>query len=188
MNKKWFEFTADRKGYSTNVRPGRYLLRNGMSNNELVDLLRAGKQSPVRLTFQNIRAPQDLAGKVAQQIEADSLALLNLFRDPERLKRYGVTPATLFTIIIPNTYEFFWNTSAEGFLRRMHRESRNFWTPSRKQKAAAEGLSKLNVVTLASIIEKETSKTDEMPLVAGVYMNRLNRNIPLQADPTLIYA
>jgi UPF0755 protein len=188
VHRGWFQWTADRKGYRQRVRPGRYLLRNGMSNNELLNMLRVGKQSPVRLTFQNIRTPQDLAGRVGRQIEADSLSLINLFRDPGQLNRYHVTPATLFTIIIPNTYEFYWNTSAAEFISRMYRESKDFWTPRKKEKASAEHLSILQVVTLASIVEKETSKTDEMPVIAGVYMNRLRRNIPLQADPTLIYA
>jgi UPF0755 protein len=188
IHPRWFEWAADRKGYRQRVRAGRYVLRNGMSNNELLNMLRAGKQAPVMLTFQNIRTPEDLAGKVGKQIEADSLTLIKLFRDPGQLSRYQIAPATLFTIIIPNTYEFYWNTSAQEFLNRMHRESSIFWNPQREGKAALERLTILQVVTLASIVEKETSKTDEMPVIAGVYMNRLTQHIPLQADPTLIYA
>ncbi len=172
ISERAFTWTAERKGYTEHVKPGRYLLRNGMSNHELVNLLRSGKQTPVRVTFQNIRLPQDLAGKVSTQIEADSLSLIHLFLDPNALSQFHVTPATLFTIVIPNTYEFYWNTTAKGFLDRMYWESRRFWSKDHLQRAATEGLTVLQVVTLASIVDRETSRVQEMPDIAGVYINR----------------
>jgi UPF0755 protein len=183
-----FEWTAERKGLDEHVRPGRYRIRKGMSNTGLVDMLRSGDQEPVRVFFQNARTPAELAGRISRQIEADSLALLNLMKDREFLQEFNVAPATVFTIMIPNTYEFYWNTSARGFVTRMYGEARKFWKGARTQKADSIGLSVSEVVTLASIIEKETAMNSEKALIAGVYMNRLKRKMPLQADPTLIYA
>jgi len=187
-DRRSFEWTAERKGLREHVRPGRYRIREGISNTELVDMLRSGDQEPVKVFFQNARNAAELAGRVSRQIEADSLALLNLMKDREFLQKFNVTPATLFTITIPNTYEFYWNTSARGFLTRMYGEARKFWKGARTQKADSIGLTVSEVVTLASIIEKETAMNSEKDLIAGVYMNRLRRKMPLQADPTLIYA
>lgn len=182
-----FEWTAARKGYVGHVQPGRYRIHHQMSNHELLNLLRSGRQEPVDLMFQCLRTPAELAGKVSGQIEADSVSLLRLMNDPVLLRAYGVTPLTLFTITIPNTYEFRWNTSAKGFLSRMADESKKFWQ-KRKGSADSIGLSTAQVVVLASIVEKETAKNSEKPVIAGVYMNRLKRGIALQADPTLIFA
>lgn len=183
-----FEWTAKRKGYDRQVRPGRYRLKEGMTNSALVDLLRSGAQEPVRLFFRHARTPAELAGKVSGYIEADSLAILNLMRDQDFLRAFGVTPVTVFTILIPNTYEFFWNTSAQGFMTRMYKESEKFWEGARSEAAGEIGLSRTQVVTLASIVEKETYMNAEKAAIAGVYMNRLRLGMMLQADPTLIYA
>lgn len=187
-DRRSFEWTAERKGLDQHVRPGRYRIRQGMSNTGLVDMLRSGDQEPVRVFFQNARTPAELAGRISRQIEADSLALLNLMKDSEFLQKFNITPTTIFTITIPNTYELYWNTSARGFVTRMYGEARKFWKGARTQKADSIGLSVSEVVTLASIIEKETAMNSEKALIAGVYMNRLKRKMPLQADPTLIYA
>jgi UPF0755 protein len=183
-----FEWVARRKHYENKVRPGRYRIRNGMSNNELINLLRSGKQEPVRVTFQNIQNGEDLAGKISRQIEADSLSLLELLRDADYLKQYGVDPLNSFVLFIPNTYEFYWNTTADQFIGRMSREKLKFWNDTRKNKCTITGFSVPQVVILASIIEKETAKDKEKPLIAGVYINRLRKGWPLQADPTIIFA
>ena len=183
-----FEQLAVKKRYNVKVKPGRYRIVNGMNNNELLNVLRSGKQEPVRLIIQNARTPGELAGKIAKQIEADSLSILNLLRDPGYLSAFGAEPATVFTIFIPNTYEFLWNTSADQFIRKMYRERQKFWNDERIMKMSQEGLDIVRVVTLASIIEKETVKNSEKPVIAGVYMNRLQKGWPLQADPTLIFA
>jgi UPF0755 protein len=154
----------------------------------LVNLLRSGKQEPVRVTFQNIRSREELAGKISRQIEADSLSLLKLLRDPDYLKQFGVNPLNSFVLFIPNTYEFYWNTTAKGFLARMAREKTKFWNRTRIEKCQRSRFSVSQVVTLASIIEKETIKDKEKPIIAGVYVNRLTNGWPLQADPTIIYA
>ena len=187
-NRSSFEWVARRKGYEDKVRPGRYRIKDGMSNNELVNLLRSGKQTPVRVTFQNIRSREEFAGKISRQIEADSLSLLKLLCDEDYLKQFGVDPLNSFVLLIPNTYEFYWNTSAKGFLARMAHEKTKFWNKTRLEKCQISGFSVPQVVTLASIIEKETIKDKEKPIIAGVYINRLGKGWPLQADPTIIYA
>ncbi|TSA26118.1 MAG: endolytic transglycosylase MltG [Bacteroidetes bacterium] len=186
--RRLFENFVEIGHYDRYFKPGRYRLRNHMSSQELVDLLIRGLQTPVNITFHNIRTREELAGIIARQIEADSLSLLNLFNNNTVLAQYDVTPMTLFTMTIPNTYEMWWNSTAADFLARMATESRKFWSGSRTRKADSVRLSIPEVVTLASIIEKETAMNEEKPLIAGVYMNRLHRKWPLQADPTLIYA
>ncbi len=183
-----FHWLAGQKNYPNRVMAGRFLIFDGMSNNELINLLRSGEQSPVRLTFHNIRTDEELAGRIAAQIEADSAEIIALLRDPATLEPLDKDPLTARLLFIPNTYEVFWNTNAEQLLERMHREYRRFWNEARQQQAEEIGLSETEVAILASIVQSETNKTEEMARIAGVYMNRLSRGIPLQADPTVIYA
>ncbi|MFH1936132.1 MAG: endolytic transglycosylase MltG [Bacteroidota bacterium] len=186
--KKFFENYVELGKYDHYFKPGRYRLRNRMNARELVDMLIMGFQTPVNVSFHNIRKKEELAGRIARQIEADSLSLLTVLSDNTILSQYDVTPLTVFTLTIPNTYEMWWNSTAEDFMARMATESRKFWKGARTRKADSIGLTIPEVVTLASIIEKETTKNDEKPLIAGVYINRLQKKWPLQADPTLIYA
>lgn len=187
-NQGSFDWVADQKNYKLNIKPGRYLLRPGMSNNDLVNLLRSGEQDPVKVTFNNVRFKEDLAGKVAAFIEADSTEIIELLNDDEFVGKYGFNTTTFLTLFLPNTYEFWWNTSAEEFVTRMAEEYKKYWTTDRKQKATNLGLSQSEVSILASIVQKETNKNDEKPTVAGVYLNRLKKGMLLQADPTLVYA
>jgi UPF0755 protein len=182
-----FIWLAEMKGYPKRIRPGHYLLRDGMNNNELVNMLRAGLQTPVKLTFNNVRTKEELAGKVANIIEADSVILLNALLDSTLLAQYDFSPATVPAMIIPNTYEIWWNTDANEFLERMHREYQKFWNETRLKKAERSGMTPVEVATLASIVDEETIKTDEKPTVAGLYINRLDKGIRLQADPTIKY-
>jgi len=183
-----FEWTARQKHYVNKVRAGKYRITNGMSNNALINLLRSGRQEPVKVTFQNIRNREELAGKISCQIEADSISILNLLLDDKFMDQYGINALNSITLFIPNTYEFYWNTSAEMFVSRMARENNKFWNEGRKAKCRRTGLSRQQVAILASIIEKETSRDKEKPVIAGVYMNRLSKGWPLQADPTIIFA
>lgn len=187
-NKHSFEWVADRKNYRKHVNPGRYRINNRMSNNDLVNILRAGIQEPVSLVFNNVRTPEDLAGKVAAQIEPDTADILSLFYDAAYLESLGFDSCTIPGMFIPNTYECWWNVSAKGFFERMKKEYDRFWNLERKFKADRIKLSPNEVSTLASIVEGETSKTEEYRRIAGVYMNRLNRGIRLQADPTIKFA
>ncbi|HXK80657.1 MAG TPA: endolytic transglycosylase MltG [Bacteroidales bacterium] len=183
-----FDWVAQRKNYPNLVKPGRYLIHDGLSNSELIDLLRSGEQTPVDITFISVRTLEQLAGRVGDQIEADSLELIQCFRDKKLIQHYGFNEKTFIAMFIPNTYQFYWNTSAEKFIERMAEEFKSFWTQDRLQKANDLGFKQSEVITLASIVEQETQKDDEKARVAGVYINRLNKGIKLQADPTVIYA
>lgn len=183
-----FDWTARRMNLPAHVRPGRYRIRDGMTNRELVLLLRSGNQEPVRLVLNKFRSVGDLARHVATRLEADEETLVQIFTDSVFLRRYDLKPATALAVMVPNTYEFFWNTSARQFFERMVREYQKFWTPQRQQQAQALGLSPMEVVILASIVEEETNYTPEMSAIASVYLNRLERNMPLQADPTVKFA
>ena len=182
-----FKSAAERKGYLTNIKAGKFRIAKGMNNNEIVNALRSGN-IPVKVSFNNQETVQDLAGRIASQIEADSLSLVAVFTDADFLKNNGFDEANKLAPYIPNSYEFFWNTSATEFRDRMLKEYTRFWTDARLDKANTLGLKPNEVITLASIVHKETAKVDERPRVAGVYLNRLRRNMLLQADPTVIYA
>ncbi|TLP81256.1 endolytic transglycosylase MltG [Maribacter sp. ACAM166] len=184
---KSFESAADKKGYLKNIKAGRYKIAKGMNNNELVNSLRSGNL-PVKVSFNNQETIQDLAGRVASQIEADSVSLLAAFDDSKFLNAEGFNEANKLSPYIPNSYEFFWNSSAQGFRDRMLKEYKRFWTDARIEKAKELGLTPHEVIALAAIVHKETAKIDERPRVAGLYLNRLKSGMLLQADPTVIYA
>ncbi len=183
-----FRRVAEKMNYPNKVKAGRYRLTEGMSNIELVRMLRSGRQIPVKVVFNNIRLMPQLAGAVALSIEADSADIVRLLTDSVYLAGFKFTPRTVPALFIPNTYEFFWNTSATGFMERMSKEHDRFWNDDRKEKARAIGLTPTQVSTLASIIEEETQMNGEKPTMAGVYLNRLRLGMPLQADPTVKYA
>ncbi|HRV52759.1 MAG TPA: endolytic transglycosylase MltG [Bacteroidia bacterium] len=183
-----FQWVAERMGYPEKVKPGKYQLRDGMNNRELVQLLRSGKQVPVKLIFNNIRTKSDLAGKISRQLEVDSLQLLQLLNDSAVLSPLGFNTENILCMFIPNTYEVYWNMSAEKFFKKMDTEYESFWNKTRLQKAKDEGLTPIQVSVLASIVQSETSRNSEKSTIAGVYMNRLRKNWKLEADPTLIYA
>lgn len=183
-----FNILAEQKKYHQNVKAGRYRLTNGMSNNELINMLRSGQQSPIRLTFNNIRLKEQLISRISNQIEADSLSLSETFSNSEVYEKWGFNSANVMTMFLPNTYEFYWNTSAIEFFERMNKEFLKFWNKERLNKAKQLNLSPIEVTILASIVYQETKKVDEMSKVAGVYINRLNKNMLLQADPTVVFA
>ncbi len=180
-----FEWLAKIKKYPENIKPGHYLLREGMNNNELVNMLRGGMQTPIKLTFSNVRTKNELAGIVSRQIEADSTALLTALNDSSLLAEYDFTPVTVYAMIIPNTYEIWWNTSSEKFIARMHKEYESFWSSEKREIADSLDMTPIDVTTLASIVEEETIREDEKSKVAGLYINRLKKGIKLQADPTI---
>ena len=187
INANSFEWLAATKKYTTNIKSGRYRINRNLNNNELINLLRSGRQTPVKVTFNNMRTKEQLAGKIASQIEVDSLTLLEYITDTTFLNKLKVNKDNVACIFIPNTYEFYWNVSIEKFRTNMLKEYRKFWNKDRLQKAAQINMSPSQIMTLASIVQKETAKVSERPIVAGLYLNRLKKNIPLQADPTIIY-
>ena len=183
-----FLWVATRKNYPRHVYPGRYRIRAGMSNNALVGMLRSGTQDPVELLFNHIRSAGQLSGTVSRQIEADSTEILSMFSNEEWIGNNGLTRETVLGIFIPNTYEIYWNTSAEEFFNRMLREYRVFWNEKRLARAGRIGMDPMEVMTLASIVDEECLVQEEEAKIAGVYINRLNRRIRLQADPTVRFA
>jgi UPF0755 protein len=187
-NMKTFQLVAKWKKYPQKIRAGRYLIKPKMNNNELVNMLRSGRQEAVNFTFNNIRTKEQFAKRVAEQLEMNEEDLLDLLNDNVFLASYNLNSQTALTLFIPNTYQLWWNTSAEDFVKKMYGEYEKFWTESRKEKAAAIPLTPTEVIILASIVEEENYRTDEQARIAGVYMNRLKKGIPLQADPTVKFA
>ena len=181
-----FAEVAEKKSYPQNVKSGKFQLKNNMNSNDIVNALR--QNVPVKLAFNNQERLANFAGRISTQIEADSTSLMKAFTDPKFLEANGFTEENVLSMFIPNSYEFFWNTSAEKFRDRMAKEYRIFWNDERKAKAKAQNLTPLEVSTLASIVHKETVMSKERPKVAGVYLNRLQRGMKLEADPTVIYA
>lgn len=181
-----FELVASKRSYPENVKSGRFLLKKDMNN---IDLVRAMRSNvPVKLAFNNQERLENFAGRVGSEIEADSISLMKAFKDPEFLAANGFNEENVFAMFIPNTYEVYWNTSAEKFRDKMIKEYHNFWTDKRIEEAKKQGLTPVQVSILASIVHKESVKKDERPRIAGVYLNRLRLEMPLQADPTVIYA
>jgi len=187
-NHKSFEWTAGRMHYGPRVKAGRYRLTEDMNNRKLMSILRAGLQEPVRVIINGARSKEEIAGIVSRQLEPDSLKILKLLNDSAFLRRFNVTPVTVFSLFIPDTYEMYWNYSAAGFFLRMYREYKRFWYGYREKKCDSIGFSIPEIVTLASVVEKETNLVSEKPIIAGIYINRLKKHIPLQADPTIIFA
>tara|TARA_Y100001972_G_scaffold128663_1_gene190830 strand:+ start:23317 stop:24360 length:1044 start_codon:yes stop_codon:yes gene_type:complete len=183
-----FSFVARIKGYDTEIKPGMYYLEEGMSNINAINMLRAGRQVPVRLTFNSARRLEDLAPKLTSSVQIDSADIAPLLASPEVSQSYGFDTLNFISMFIPNTYEVYWTISAEGILDRMKTEYDRFWNEKRKKLADSIGLTPQEVSTLASIVESETNMNDEKARLAGVYINRLKRGIPLQADPTLVFA
>lgn len=179
---------AAKKNYAQRIKPGRYRIKSGTNLNAIINLLRSGSQEPVNVTFNQVKTPAELAGILGKSLEPDSMDFLQAFTDSELARTHGFTQDQFRLLFMPNTYEFFWNTEVSAFVDRMNREYEKFWTPERKSKAQAIGLNPQEAGILASIVKAETAKLDEAPEIAGVYLNRLRIGMPLQADPTLVYA
>jgi len=183
-----FVYTAKKLKYNQAIKSGRYKLNNGSSNLALVRQLRSGNQDPLQLRFNNIRTKEQLAASLAKQLMVDSLSIITLLNDKDYAQTLGFTDQTIIGMFIPNTYEIFWNISTANLFKRMKQEYDSFWTDNRKAQAAAIPMTENEVITLASIIQEETNKNDEYPIIAGLYINRLKINMPLQACPTVKYA
>jgi UPF0755 protein len=183
-----FVWLAKKKNYQNHVYAGRYMIDSSMNNNDLINKLRSGHQDPIKVIFNSVRTREQLAGKIAHQIEADSVELLEVFYNDSLINSYGLKQETITCIFLPNTYEFWWNSSAQTFMNKMFKEYNRFWNDNRLKRAKALNLTREDVTTLASIVDEETLYNNEMPKVAGLYINRLRKRMHLQADPTLKFA
>lgn len=183
-----FSFVAKQLDYPENVKAGRYQIKKGMSNFEIVRMLRNGRQVPVRLVINKLRTRADFCRLIGKNLEADSASVQHLLQDNIYLRQFGLDTNTVMCAIMPNTYEFFWNTTATKAFEKLQKEYDKFWTSTRKDKARDKGLSPNEAIILASIIEEETNKNDEKPVIASVYLNRLRKGWKLGADPTVKFA
>ncbi len=183
-----FRFMAKLLNYPERVKAGRYVIKSNSGNLQVISKLRNGLQDAVKLTFNNIRLKDDLIERVGRKFAFGPAILGEMLNDPAVCQKYGLDTTNIVSMFLPNTYELFWNTKPEKLLDRMHDEYKKFWTAARLEKAKAIGLTPAQVSVMASIVDAETNQEDEMPRVAGVYLNRYNLPMPLQADPTVIFA
>lgn len=183
-----FQEAAVKMDLADHLKPGRYKLSKGLTNRALINMIKVGNQEPVKLNFHNIRKKEDFAGYLAKNLEADSTAFLQVLDSASLIQKYGFTKENSYTMFIPNTYDIYWNLSPIEFFERMQKEYDKFWTAERKQKATALNMTPQQVTILASIVDAEALYDKEMPAIAGLYLNRLNKGILLQADPTVIFA
>ena len=182
-----FDAVARQKKYTQNIKSGKYVIKKGMNNNDIINALRSAKVA-VKVSFNNQHSIGDLASRIAQQIDADSTSLHVTMMDEKFLSENGFNKNTALAMYLPNSYQIYWDTSAEGFRDRMLVEFKNFWNSDRLAKAKAIDKTPVEVITLASIVHEESKKAVEQPTVAGVYLNRLRIGMKLDADPTLKFA
>lgn len=187
-SEKFFKIISEKMKYPETIKTGRYAIRDGMTIPEIIRMLRSGNQSAVKLTFNNMRTNENLAGRISNQLMLDSVELLNVLKDETKLEVLGFDTNTIAAMFIPNTYEVYWDTSIDNLMNRMKKEYTSFWNESRKDKAKEIGLSPIEVSILASIVEEEATYSDEYSIVAGLYLNRLKRGQRLEADPTIKFA
>ena len=183
-----FAFVSKIMGYQDAVKPGAYEIQPNEHNFSLIRRLRTGRQTPVKLTFTSFRTKRQLAEKFDQKLEISATDLLNALSKSDNQEKYGLDSANIISLFIPDSYEVYWTISTEELLEKMAKAYKRFWNGERLAAAAKTGFSPAQLMTIASIVQSETNKTDEMPRVAGVYLNRLRQDMPLQADPTVVYA
>jgi len=182
-----FDALAKRKKYVENVKAGKYRVAKDMTNNDIINSIRS-KNIPIKLSFNNQNSIESLAGRIAFQIDTDSVSLVNAMKDASFNEQNGFTEATRLGMYLPNSYEVFWNTNAEGFRDRMLKEYNRFWSKTRLENAKTIGMNRNEVMALASIVYEESKQKNEQPIIAGVYINRLKNKWTLDADPTLKFA
>ncbi len=189
-NQTSFEWVAEKKNYKgKNIVPGKYKISDGWSNNDLVNHLRAGNgRLDVSITFNQIRDLKQLAGALSKNIMVDSADVYTYISKANTIQKYGLNKQTFISMFIPNTYYVQWHISKEDLIKRMAKEYKTFWNISRKNKLTRSGLTQSEVITMASIVYWETKIPKDKKTIAGVYMNRIRIGMPLQADPTLIFA
>lgn len=183
-----FDWLAARLGYWSQVKPGRYEVRKGMSALGILRMLRNGSQSQVRIVINKIRTREEIAAYLGRQMETDSAEIIRFFNSPDSTRMFGLDTNNIITAIIPNTYLMYWTTPASKMIRRLFGERETFWNKERLLELERSGLTKESAYILASIVEEESNKNDEKPVIASVYLNRIKNNMSLSADPTVKFA
>lgn len=183
-----FKEMAEGGNLAENIRPGKYKITQGMNNYDMIRLIKSGKQEVVRVVINKLRKKEHIARHLAKKVATDSATFMKLFSDTTFLGRYGINTNEVQCIVMPYTYDVYWNSSPEDLFDKMYKAYNRFWTDARKEKADKLNLSQAEVITLASIVDEETNKKDEMEDVASVYLNRIRRSMKLQADPTARFA
>ena len=183
-----FDLIAKQVGLPQHIHPGKYQIKWGMSNYELVKKLRNGRQMPVKLIINKVRTEKDLISLISSKIEADSQSLSAILHDADYVSGFGMDTNTILCAFIPNTYELYWNTTADKAIRKIHDYYKHFWTEERRKLAADHGLNPVKATIMASIIDEETNVPADKLNIASVYLNRMQKGMKLQADPTVKYA
>lgn len=183
-----FLWAAQNMKYPGRIKPGRYRLKEGMSNRSLINMLASGSQVPVTFAFHNFRLKEQFAAFASKQLEPDSTSILRLLDSADFVKQYGFTTDNVFVAVMPDSYQIYWNTTPEKLFKKMYARYEVFWTKERKDKAAELNLTQAQVSILASIVDAEALKDEEMPTIAGLYLNRLKKGMKLESDPTVIFA
>jgi UPF0755 protein len=183
-----FLWAAQNMKYPGRVKPGRYRLKEGMTNRALINMLASGSQEPVTFAFHNFRLKEQFAAFASKQLEPDSISIIRLLDSADFVKQYGFTTDNVFVTVMPDSYQIYWNTTPEKLFKKMHARYEAFWTKERKDKAAELNLTQAQVSILASIVDAEALKDEEMPTIAGLYLNRLKKGMKLESDPTVIFA
>ncbi len=183
-----FNFVAGRMGLPSHIHPGKYKISSHMSNYKIIRLLHSGKQTPVKLVINKLRTRQDFVRLLAANIEPDSITISQMFRDPVYLAQFGLDTNTLMGAVIPDTYEFYWNTTADKVFRRIEKNHARYWDATRREQAKQQGITPMQATIVASIVDEETNINDDKPKIASVYLNRIKKGMKLQADPTVKFA
>lgn len=183
-----FSFMARIMDYDISIKPGRYLLKKDMTNLDAIRMLRIGQQQPVNITFNNVRLIQDLGEKITAGIALTPAAFDSALNEFIATNEIGFNQKNVISMFIPNTYQVYYDISGKQLLERMQSEYQRFWNDTRTAKASKIGLDQKEVSVLASIVQAESIKKEESKIIAGLYKNRLDKGIALQADPTLVFA
>jgi UPF0755 protein len=183
-----FNWLANRVSYPVNMKAGKYEIQKGTSLLNILKMLKNGRQVPVNLVITKLRTREDLAGLIGRKFECDSMHFMRYTNNTDTLSFYGLDTNTFMTMVFPNTYTYFWNTTPSRIFKKMEVAAQTYWTPARLQEASDHGLNRTTAYILASIVEEETTRKDDKPKIASVYLNRIRSGMRLSADPTVKYA
>ncbi len=183
-----FDQLARRADYPQKIKAGKYGIKKGESLLNILKMLRNGRQEPVNLVITKLRTREDFAGLVGRKLECDSASFLAYILNADSLRGFGLDSNTVMTAVLPDTYTFYWNTTASRVFRKIQAASEKYWTPEHKSQAEARKLTPVTAYIMASIVEEETTRKTDKPLIASVYLNRIATGMKLGADPTVKFA